>query len=274
MVSGGYFKGKTGNGHATIMNEQSQSLIEAAITAARAAEDIILFYYQRRVEIELKADATPVTVADKEAEHAIKRVLAAAFPGHGFWGEETGREGLDAEYIWLIDPIDGTKSFVRDYPFFSTQLALLHKGRIILGVSNAPIFGELARASLGQGAFLNDQTLHVSTIDRFENAILSFGNIKSLIASRPRPFAHLVASCNRIRGYGDFYHGHLLAAGKIDMVLESDVNILDIAALSLIITEAGGQVSDLDGGPIGLDSTSFVASNAVLHAPLLAALAQ
>ena len=250
-----------------------KAFVETAIAAAKAAEEIITFYYKRQLTVELKADYTPVTVADKESEQVIKQVLSAAFPEHGFWGEETGHERSSNDYVWLIDPIDGTKSFVRENPFFSTQLALLHRGEIILGVSNAPVFKELAWAGYGQGAFLNEQPLRVSQIERWEDATLSFGNIKTLVRTRPEQFARLVALCNRTRGYGDFYHSHLLAAGKIDMVIESDVNILDIAALSLIVQEAGGQVSDLDGRPIRLDSTSFVASNALLHQALVEILA-
>lgn len=250
-----------------------KALVETAIAAAKAAEEIIMFYYKRQLTVELKADYTPVTIADKEAEQVIKQVLSAAFPEHGFWGEETGREYSSNDYVWLIDPIDGTKSFVREYPFFSTQLALLHHGKIILGISNAPVFKELAWAGQGQGAFLNGQLLQVSKVERWQDATLSFGNIKTLLRTRPEAFARLVALCNRIRGYGDFYHSHLLASGKIDIVIESDINILDIAALSLIVQEAGGQVSDLDGKPIRLDSTSFVASNALLHQPLIDVLA-
>jgi len=249
------------------------AFVETAIAAARAAEEIITFYYQRRLKIELKADNTPVTVADKEAEQAIKQVISAAFPEHGFLGEESGSERLDSDYIWLIDPIDGTKSFVREYPFFSTQLALLHQGTIIMGVSNAPLFGELAWAARGQGAFLNNKPLQVSRIDKVEDGILSFGNIKTLLCNHPQQFTRLVELSNRTRGYGDFYHTHLLAAGKIDMVIESDVNILDIAALSLIVEEAGGRVTDLNGGTIGLDSTSFLATNRLLHQCLLELLA-
>ena len=241
------------------------AFVETAIAAARAAEEIIRYYYQRPLDVEFKSDDTPVTVADREAERLIKEGLSAVFPEHGFWGEETGPERLEQEYLWLIDPIDGTKSFVREYPFFSTQIALMQQGKLIVGVSNAPIFAELAWASQGQGAYLNDEPLRVSQVHHLEDAILSFGNIKSFIRSHNSAFTQLVERCNRIRGYGDFYHSHLLAAGKIDLVVESDLGILDIAALSLIVQEAGGEVSDLSGAPIGLNSTSYIASNSLLH---------
>jgi histidinol-phosphatase len=182
--------------------------------------------------------------------------------------------GVDADNVWLVDPIDGTKAFVREYPFFSTQIALMRRGEIVLGVSSAPIFGELAHAERGCGAFLNDKPLAVSGVASIEAAALSAGNLKSLATSgRWNRYGGLVARVDRIRGYGDFLHYHLLAAGKIDAVIESDVNILDIAACCAIVSEAGGHFTDLDGAPITLQSRSVLATNGALHAAVLGALA-
>ncbi len=241
------------------------SPLDIAREAARAAETIIRQHYRQQLTVDFKADHSPVTLADHEAEQAIKQIIQRAFPDHGFYGEESGAENTDAEYLWLVDPIDGTKSFVRQYPFFSTQIALLHRGEIILGVSNAPLFEELAWAERGQGAYLNGQRLHVSAIRQLSQAVLSFGNIKSLVRDHSAGFARLVAACDRVRGYGDFYHSHRLADGSIDVVVESEVSILDVAALSLIIQEAGGQVTDLHGQPVNLNSRSFIATNGHLH---------
>ncbi len=150
----------------------------------------------------------------------------------------------------------------------------MRHGEIVLGVSSAPVYGELAYAELGRGACLNGRALAVSDIATIESAALSSGNLKSLargaLWSR---YGALVARVSRIRGYGDFLHYHLLAAGKIDAVVESDVNILDIAAAVAIVREAGGRFTDLYGGPITLDSTTVLASNGPLHEPILAALA-
>lgn len=245
-----------------------QPFLEAAIDAARAAEAIIRRYYQGDFEVETKADASPVTVVDVECERAIKQVLSTAFPAHGFYGEELGREDAHADYVWLIDPIDGTKSFVRGYPFFSTQIALLHQGELIVGVSNAPMFngGEIACAARGLGATLNGEPIATSTTDRIAETSLSLGNIASLGASPAWPgIGELVGAVHRIRGYGDFYHYHLLASGRIDAVLESDLNILDIAALTVILREAGGDISELGGGDIDLDTRSVFATNGRLR---------
>jgi histidinol-phosphatase len=245
--------------------EKSEQLA-VALTAAKEAASVIMHYYQRKLQVQTKADQSPVTVADVEAEKIIRETIAAAFPEHGFFGEETGRHQVDAQYLWLVDPIDGTKSFVREYPFFSTQIALMKDGELVLGVSSAPAFGELAWAERGKGAWLDEKPVRVSEVGSIRACTLSTGNLKTL-ASGPgwARLGELVGQVNRIRGYGDFYHYHLLASGKIDVVLESDVNILDIAALSVIVTEAGGIFTDLDGDPVGLGTTSVLAANPGLH---------
>jgi len=248
--------------------------LQAALEAARAASDVVRALYQRNLAVTLKADRSPVTEADVRAEEAIRAVLCTRFPQHGFYGEETGRERMQSESIWLVDPIDGTKSFVRDCPFFSTQIALMRAGRLVLGVSSAPAYGELAWAEEGSGAYLDGRRIRVSAVAALESAIVSTGNLKTLAASAASwtRFGALVGRINRLRGYGDFLHYHLLARGALEVVFESDVNILDIAALTVIVREAGGIVTDLDGAAIGLGSTSILAGNAPLHATTLAVL--
>ena len=248
--------------------------LEAALAAARAAAQVIQPLYRRNLAVQLKADRSPVTEADVQAERVIREVLGARFPGYGFYGEETGQHAMDAENIWLVDPIDGTKSFVRDCPFFSTQIALRRAGRLVLGVSSAPAYGELAWAEEGAGAFLDGKPVKVSTVADLGGAILSTGNLKTLAADAAGwgRYGKLVGQVNRLRGYGDFVHYHLLARGALDVVIESDVNILDIAALSVIVREAGGLFTDLDGAPVTLATTSVLAANAALHAPVLAAM--
>ncbi len=263
----------------------SSPFLLAALDAARAAADVIRRYYQRNIEVTIKADKSPVTQADIETERVIREILSTRFPEHGFYGEETGQSALDAEYLWLVDPIDGTKAFVREYPMFSTQIALMHRGQLIVGVSSAPVYGEIAYAQLAHtvaGAdsaayaplvCLNDKPIKVSEIDTIENGAISAGNLKTLAkSSRWGGYGQLVARAHRIRGYGDFLHYHLLAAGKIDVVIESDVNILDIAACAVIVEAAGGKFTDLEGRPLGLDTTSVLASNGKLHQEVSAAL--
>ncbi len=254
----------------SLANENSSSHLAVALAAAKRAADISRHYYAGNFEIETKADKTPVTQADVECEQAIRETILERFPEHGFYGEETGQTRVDADYLWLVDPIDGTKGFVREYPFFSTQIALMHKGEIVLGVSSGTMMDELAWAEKGGGAWLNGNRIQVSAIADPDAAAVSTGNLKSLAGGDGWPaLGEIVARADRIRGYGDFYHYHLLAAGKIEAVIESDVNILDIAALSIIVTEAGGVFTDLNGQGVGLETRSVLAANPALHAVYL-----
>ena len=241
--------------------------LQAALDAARAAAEIIRALYLRNVHVTEKADRSPVTEADVRAEEAIRAVLRERFPRYGFYGEETGRHDLSAESLWLVDPLDGTKSFIRDCPFFSTQIALMRAGRLVLGVSSAPVYGEVAWAEEGRGAFLNGTPMRVSRITDLASAILSSGNLATLAraADRWQRFGSLVGRISRLRGYGDFVHYHLLARGSLDIVVESDVGILDVAALAVIVREAGGVFTDLEGRELDLDTTSALAANPALH---------
>jgi histidinol-phosphatase len=247
--------------------------LDAALAAATAAAELIRESYGRNPRVRTKQDGSPVTETDVAAEQAIRAIVQDRFPEDGFYGEESAAERMDAERLWLVDPIDGTKSFVRGYPMFSTQIALSHCGRLELGVSSAPVYGETAWAERGGGAWLNGEPLTVSRIAAIEQATLSTGNLRSLAGRRHwAALGRLVARLDRIRGYGDFLHYHLLAAGRIEAVIESDIHILDIAALTVIVEEAGGRVTDLEGAPIGLQSQSILATNGVLHDGLLAEL--
>ena len=247
--------------------------LATALQAAKAARELILSYYNGEFDIEIKADQTPVTVADRGAEQVIRDTIGRAYPEHGIFGEEYGAENKNTEYLWLVDPIDGTKSFVKRYGMFSTQIALMHKGELILGVSCAPAMNELVWATRGGGAFDAEGPLHISNVDSIDQASISTGNIQSLAAGkRWTALGRILADTNRTRGYGDYYHYHRLAAGQLDAVIESDVNILDIAALYVIVTEAGGVFTDLDGQAPNLDTGSVLAATPALHAALSAEL--
>lgn len=247
-----------------------EPFLKSALAAAQAAADDILRYYRGDFEVELKADQTPVTVADRRAEEIIKNILLGDYPDHGFYGEESGKDHADAEYLWLVDPIDGTKSFVGGYGMFSTQIALMHRGELVLGVSSAPAAGEIAWAARGAGAWLEGKEIHVSSCSSLADASVSTGNLQSMARSDQwGRLGRIFAQVNRTRGYGDYYHYHRLAAGQLDAVIESDVNILDIAALNVIVAEAGGIFTDLEGRPPGLGTRSVLAATPGLHSQLL-----
>lgn len=259
------------------MCAMQSEFLKTALEASNAAADLIRKAYRGNFTVRTKSDASPVTEVDEAAEAAIKKILKARFPTHGFYGEELGRDNLDAEYLWLVDPIDGTKAFVRGYPIFSVQIALMHKGELVLGVSNAPCHnggaGEVLHAEKGQGAWLGNERLKISDVATLEKATLSTGNLATL-AKSPNwsKLGALIPKLHRIRGYGDFLHYHYLASGKLDAVVESDVNILDIAALAVIVREAGGVFTDLAGQALNLKTTSVLAAVPALHGPLLKAL--
>ncbi|MEE4292596.1 MAG: inositol monophosphatase family protein [Xanthomonadales bacterium] len=247
-----------------------QQFLDTALKAARAADEVSMAYYRGDFDVEIKEDQTPVTIADRRAEETIRGILLDAFPGHGFYGEESGRRAADADYLWLVDPIDGTKSFVAGYGMWSTQIALMHRGELVLGVSSAPAAGETAWAACGLGAHLGETRIHVSRQDRLQDASVSTGNLGTMARSpRWNVLGRILARVNRTRGYGDYYHYHRLAAGQVDAVIESDVNILDIAALAVIVREAGGVFTDLEGRPPGLETTSVLAATPGLHGLLL-----
>jgi len=252
-----------------------EKCLKTAREAAAAAAEVIRHYYGRDIDVETKADDSPVTIADREAERAIRHVISASCPDHAFFGEELGRSGDEcAEYRWLIDPIDGTKSFVRRQPFFSTQIALVHNGLVVVGVSSAPVFGEEAWAVRGGGAMLNGESIRVSDTGNLAAASLSSGNIASLARNSEAwdRYGKLLPELNRIRGYGDFYHYHLLARGALEVVIESDINILDVAPLSLIVEEAGGKFTTLSGGTVHDGMRSALATNGRLHDAVLDAI--
>ena len=262
------------------------------IAAALAADDWA---------VRVKADDTPVTDVDVAAERAIRAVLAAATPAASFFGEETGDGAIDAAGTdgavdggvraaadaarsaspalrWLVDPIDGTKSFVRRLPFYSTQIALAIDGELVVGVSNAPGFGaagERLSGVRGGQALLDGRPVRSSGVTTIEETFLSSGNLGTLArdAARWRRYGELVARVRRVRGYGDFCHYHQLASGGCDLVVESDVNILDVAALTVAVRAAGGVVTDLDGRPIDESTRSVLAAaTPALHAAALALL--
>jgi histidinol-phosphatase len=159
---------------------------------------------------------------------------------------------------------------VRRTPFFSTQIALMDRGELVLGVSSAPVYGETMWARAGGGAWFEGDRVQVAATSEMAQASISTGNVKTLTGDvRWTALGALIRDSNRIRGYGDFCHYHLLARGALDLVLESDVNILDIAALAMIVREAGGVFTDLEGQALTLDTRSVLAGTPAIHAQAL-----
>ena len=249
---------------------QSQFLT-VALEAAKNAEEIITSYYAAdTIKVQLKDDETPVTRADTEAEKAIRETITQAFPEHGFLGEEYGTQEGTSPYLWIIDPIDATKNYIRKIPIFGTQIALMKGEELILGVSNAPLLNELLYAEVGKGAFLNGEPIEVSDVSQPADAMICHGGINWFVEKGTFPgIYNLINDAARTRGFGDFYMYHLVASGRVDAVIEAAISIWDIAAITVIVREAGGKVTDIQGHAITKDTASLIATNRLLHNTIL-----
>lgn len=239
--------------------------LDVAIEAAKRAEEIIVKHYQPDIAVEIKSDRTPVTIADKQSEQAIIATIKSYFPDHAILGEEFGNQAQNSDYLWVIDPIDGTKNYSRHIPLFGTQIALMEKGEVVVGLSNMPLLKEMMFAEKGSGAFLNNSPVHTSQVLAVQDAYVVHGPLhyfeqQGLLQA----LAKVGQTALGQRGFGDCWMYHLLSQGKVDIVIDASVKVWDIAAASLIITEAGGVVADFDGQSIGLSTTSFFATNAFL----------
>ena len=240
-------------------------MIDVAIDAARQAGLLALKYFKSQPKVSYKADNTPVTRADKEAELLIRKIAAQKFPDHGVIGEEFEPTNPQARFKWVIDPIDGTKSFIRGIPFWSTLLAVMENGRPIIGICFFPALDEIYIAQKGKGAFLNDKRIKVSKVAKLENAFISHGGIEAFEKrGQLKGFLELIKAVQCDRGFGDAFGYALVAQGKIDAFFEGGNKIHDIAAPSIMIQEAGGKFTDLSG-KFSLTSGSDVATNGLLH---------
>jgi histidinol-phosphatase len=245
--------------------------LAAAIRAARAAGEIALRYYRGGFKVTIKPDRTPVTQADKEAEQAIITILRRAFPDYGFLGEEFGEQGA-RETRWIIDPIDGTKNYVRHIPIWAVLLALEEKGEVTTGVVFNPVTGELFSARRGEGAFVNGERISVSGCDRMTDATVLHADLRYLRAT-PHwgGFLRLVGAGYRTRGFGDYYGYGLVAQGSAEIYVEVDLKPWDVAPVKILVEEAGGRLTDFTGKPTIYDGT-VLATNGRLHAEALALL--
>ena len=249
-------------------------VLAAALDAARTAGGIALRYFRGDVRVMRKADRTPVTQADHEAEVAIVDRLRREFPDIGFLGEEFGAQGGQSRR-WIIDPIDGTKNFVRGIPYWATLLALEEDGEITLGLVHSPATGELFWARRGQGAWADDVPLRMSPIDDLGDAMLVHSSLNLL---RPLDggrwwdgFVRLVDRTDRQRGFGDYFGYTFVLRGQAEVMLEADVKPWDIAPFKVLFEEAGGRFTDFTGQPSVYSGTA-VASNGRLHDEALALL--
>jgi inositol-phosphate phosphatase/L-galactose 1-phosphate phosphatase/histidinol-phosphatase len=226
---------------------------------ADAARPIITGYFRRRIAVDEKPDATPVTVADREAEAAMRRLIEERFPEHGIIGEEHGRTRADAEYVWVLDPIDGTKSFISGIPLFGTLIALVRRGRPVIGVIDQPILHERWIGLGGRPTTLNGAPARTRPCATLERATLfSTAPDAMFTGADGDGFARLRRSVKLLRTGADCYAYALLASGFIDLVVESGLKPYDYCALVPVIEGAGGVITDWQGRALDLASDGRV----------------
>ena len=238
--------------------------VAAALEAARAAGEIAMRYYRGGFEVTIKPDQTPVTQADQEAERAIRAILSRATPGVGFLGEEFGAEGPTSRR-WIIDPIDGTKNFVRHIPIWAVLIALEEDGQVTTGVVHNPVTDEMFWARAGEGAWANDERIHVSTCAVMKDAFLIHSSLNILrTAGFWAGFERLVDATSRQRGFGDYFGYCMVAEGKAEIYAEADLKAWDVAPMKILLEEAGGRLTDFAGTP-SIYTGSVLATNGLLH---------
>jgi histidinol-phosphatase len=243
-----------------------------ALGLADAADKITLARFQAvDLRVESKPDNTPVSDADTAVESMIRERLAVSRPTDAVLGEEEGLAGAgDARRRWILDPVDGTKNFVRGVPVWGTLIGLEVDGEIVAGVASAPAMGRRWWAAKGGGAYTltatgDTRALRVSSVARLEDAFLSFASIESWTERERLPeLLHLAAQVWRTRAYGDFWSHMMVAEGAVDVAAESVVSLWDLAALQIIVEEAGGRFTDLRGIR-GAGHGTVLSSNGLLH---------
>ena len=254
------------------MNPAWRTRYELAMEAARKAGDLARGFYETTFDVEKKADNSPVTIADKQAEQLIRQMVAQHFPNDGFLGEEFGDQPGASGFRWVIDPIDGTRSFVRHIPIWATLIGLEYRGEQIGGIAYIPVFDQMYRALRGDGAYVNDRRIQVSKEDKLSESLMCYSSIRWFQgAGREKTFLELVSKTQRQRGFGDFYGFVLVAEGAADLMLEHGVHEWDVSALKAIVEEAGGAFTDWKGTPTTA-TPDVLATNGKLHPATLAIL--
>jgi histidinol-phosphatase len=250
-------------------SEHNDDLRLAHVLADNADSQTMDRFKAQDLHVATKPDLTPVTDADRSVEDALRRALGRARPRDAVLGEESGASGWGPRR-WVIDPIDGTMNFVRGVPVWATLIALMVEDEVVAGVVSAPALGRRWWASRGDGAWSGKSLMaatpcRVSDVATFENASLSYSSVTSWEKSgRLDSFLELARRCWRTRAYGDFWSAMLVAEGAVDVATEPDLELYDMAALAVIVTEAGGRFTNLAGveGPLGGNA---LATNGRLH---------
>lgn len=239
------------------------SHVALAHALADVSGDIIRPLFRSRLTVDDKADHTPVTIADRQSEQAMRDIIARHFPDHGVIGEEFGAEREDAEFVWVLDPVDGTGAFVSGLPTFGTLISLCYRGRPVLGVINQPVLNERWIGVEGQGTLFNGQPIRVRPCERLDQATLFTTSIEAFRTEADAAAYQRLAGTTRLRRFGcDCYAYGLLALGCADLVCETGLKVYDYMALAPVVTGAGGILTDWENRPVSLSSFDRVLASA------------
>jgi histidinol-phosphatase len=243
--------------------------LELALALADAADAITMRHFQSAtLSVRTKADRTPVSEADEATEKMLRERLAGERPHDGVVGEEFGSTGSGARR-WILDPIDGTKNYIRGVPVWATLIALEENGVMSAGVISAPAIPRRWWAARGEGAYANGRRLQASRVESLAEAFLSYDSVNDF--DPPDRFLALVRQCGRTRAFGDFWSHMLVAEGAIDVAVEPKIALWDVAPIQVIVEEAGGRFTDLRGNATA-GGGSVLTTNGVLHAAVLESL--
>jgi histidinol-phosphatase len=256
------------------MNPEWKSRYDLAVTTAEQAGKLALRYFDADVAVEWKQDHSPVTVADREAEALLRTTLLAKFPNDGFLGEEHGDKPGTSGYRWIVDPVDGTRSFVRGIPVWATLVGLEYKSEPIAGVVVIPAMAQTYRALRGDGAYRGERRLRVSNVATLAESTAFYTGLSWYAkAGRLDELLQLLLKSQTSRGFGDFWGFVLVAQGSGEFMVDYGVHIWDVAAIQPLIEEAGGRFTDWDGN-VTIERPDVLVSNGKLHDEVLRRLRQ
>lgn len=230
------------------MTETLDAYLKLAVSCAYEAGRLTLGYFQRGIQAEFKADDSPVTVADRQAEELIRQKLEAAYPSHAILGEEFGEHNPEASHRWFIDPIDGTKSFVRGVPLYGVLIGLEVDGRVEVGAAHFPALDEMLYAASGQGCFLNGRQVRVVNTPTLARSVVSFTDAANFAAyGREQAWQRVMQQTYYRVGWSDAYGHALVASGRLEMMLDPIMNPWDCGPFPVLLREAGGFFGSWDG---------------------------
>jgi inositol-phosphate phosphatase/L-galactose 1-phosphate phosphatase/histidinol-phosphatase len=258
-----------------VPNPSPKELLEAALEISEAAAAIPMRYFRSGIAVEDKSDDSPVTIADRETEEQIRRAILERFPSHGILGEEFGRSDTAGEYTWVVDPIDGTRSFIAGLPLFGMLLGIMYGGVMQAGVIRMPALNECFAGARSGGATMNGMPIRCRPSPGLQRASIFINEANRLLTHHPERLKRLMGVGHLRRFSNDCYPFGLLAMGLIDVVVDCDLQPYDYLPIAPVVEAAGGVITDWKGRKLGLDSdgTVLAAGGPELHRALMDLLA-